>query len=95
MRVVGESPHLREVGIILGNPCNKRKCEGEDETEREKEKPDNRCKKNLHTSQNKSCYPKSGVRDWLTPKMRRCGICIHKQKWVARGEKVERIERNN
>ncbi len=35
---------------------NKRKCEGEDETEREKEKPDNRCKKkNLHTSQNKSC----------------------------------------
>lgn len=53
MRVEGASPHSREVGITLGNSRNKTKCEGE--TEREKEKPDNRCKKKLHTSQNKSC----------------------------------------
>lgn len=45
MRVVGATPHSREVGITLGNSGNKRKCEGDDETEREKEKPDNRCKK--------------------------------------------------
>jgi len=43
VRVEGVSPQSREVGITLANSRNKTKCEGE--TEREKEKPDNRCKK--------------------------------------------------
>lgn len=53
-RVEGVSLLCREVGITLGNSRNMRKCESRGETEREKEKPDNRCKK-LHASQNKSC----------------------------------------
>lgn len=52
MRVEGASPHSKEVGITLGNSRNKTKCEGE--TEREKEKPDNRCKKKpAHKSKQK------------------------------------------
>lgn len=55
VRVEGASPHSREVGITFGNSHNKRKCEGE--TEREKEKPDNRCKKTCTQVKTKAASP--------------------------------------